>query len=144
MSLMWQGELTTIDCMGSGAAMALFEMFSPRRQESSIVPRRLRAYTLASKEPVDITEAVSWNRGHCPVLISIFKKNSSTGVLSAIQQQNTKALIEVENYKNKLIVYFSGKKKLFGCFFFLCDFSCRAKDHQVYLFPLNALSKLIM
>lgn len=44
------------------------------------------------KEPVHRTKAVWWNRGYCPVLISL--RNSSTGVLSvAEQQQNTKAFM---------------------------------------------------
>lgn len=76
-------------CVGHGAAMALFEMFSAGRQESSIVPKRLGAYTHRLKEPVHGTGAVCCNRGHCPVLIYTLKKlNWAT---FPAQQPNTEA-----------------------------------------------------
>lgn len=81
MSLMWRRGTTTIDCMGSGAAVGLFEMFFSKTAgiqhcyptATATPPLCIRAHTQAwkkKKEPVHITEAVCWNRGHCPVLIS--------------------------------------------------------------------------
>lgn len=76
-------------CVGHGAATALFEMFSAGRQESSIVPERLGAYTHCLKEAVHGAGAVRCNRGHCPVLIYTLKKlNQAT---FPAQQPNTEA-----------------------------------------------------